>query len=1280
MRSLNSADEIIAAIAGKLDTAEKSLKAVKIMQNNVTYGSKEYETRLAKVNQLSDEILEIENKRKRVAELQALGGERSVEQNEEMCSLELELKDIGEGVVKTKQAQITALINANSEYDKQIKKAKELAEAEYDIANAAKERVTQLGLSSLAKDVQSAFPGLMVDKKESITNPDYISRYKISESDLQNVQDLVSLYDLWAQKKQALLADSKKIADAGISEATIAAEQARLDEKKLGLNSQLAETETAINDARFNGVALQYTSLQREMALAVTQDQRERIQENIDRLLGDTNNKEYAALLMKREGLKYALQENITAAAANGQIKNFLQYLKDANAELDDYGERYNFHLPDNSRSGSGEDPWIILMKNRSAFMKDFQAGVENLNKTMQKNMALGQEQDIMTYRGASLGIDVKTLDGTRQELVDWYDEAIAEVKKRIYKMGGKLWEGLGVQAILAKDTKSRMIKKYQELLQELFNAQTDFRTNKLQKDMESKLKTLSEQIAQSKAAKDFYDKIFEQTHDYSLAANLTLSIYGGTGEDLQREIVEQIQTAFQSNDESVTIPIEQAIDPKTGKVNYSELLKIYNDYKDKLIEGNKDLAKTLVQNGIKAEADQIQAWYKKYEKAKSLEQQETDVIREEQAERQKILENGNLSIEEKSRLLSLSYDREQQQLQQLDAEIFKNSEDYIQAFGDLDKVSTKTLERVIEKLKALIEAKKGTEDVKGLKELVNMLNDAQDKLNQRNPFKAMGEAAKEYVAALKKSREAQRKLNEAEKEFAPTKLSLERRLSSTKKDIKSVQKQLSELDGEDADTEEKRVILNRELARLMQQQGELQQELTDKGKKVRDAQEEQATASSNVKVAMLKFQSATEASMQFMQGLASATKSVADTLGVAEDSELGMMISSWSESLENVNTILTATLAIVIAIESACWWMLVIAAVVSAITTTFSYSRKKRLKEYNDEIERQAELLKDLHRAYNNLEDAMSKAFGSDYLADLELQRKLLEQEVEAYRKQAEAEKAKGKDMDKSAYDSYIESMKDAQEELDALESKFSEFLTGNDIGTAATDFAEAWLDAYASFSNTTDAIKSKFKDMINNMVVNSIIAKIMEKYLEPIFEYIDSADTGFEYSESWWNGLLELMDKETTSMVNASDMAARYLEKYGISLRDSDTDLTGISRDIATASEESINGLAAGINTQNYYISYVPYIAEQTAKIVSLLGGNVNYDPTMPAISTEYLDLVKLQNEHLAYLPQIAANTQATVDRCERAAVACESMAGLLGKVIKQRGVQTTYVLTTN
>ena len=59
---------------------------------------------------------------------------------------------------------------------------------------------------------------------------------------------------------------------------------------------------------------------------------------------------------------------------------------------------------------------------------------------------------------------------------------------------------------------------------------------------------------------------------------------------------------------------------------------------------------------------------------------------------------------------------------------------------------------------------------------------------------------------------------------------------------------------------------------------------------------------------------------------------------------------------------------------------------------------------------------------------------------------------------------------------------------------------------------------------------------------------------------------------------------------------------------------------------------------------------------------------------------DLITIQNQHLAYLPNIATNTLNTADRCERAAVACELALSKISSVISVRGYASTHVVNTN
>jgi len=92
--------------------------------------------------------------------------------------------------------------------------------------------------------------------------------------------------------------------------------------------------------------------------------------------------------------------------------------------------------------------------------------------------------------------------------------------------------------------------------------------------------------------------------------------------------------------------------------------------------------------------------------------------------------------------------------------------------------------------------------------------------------------------------------------------------------------------------------------------------------------------------------------------------------------------------------------------------------------------------------------------------------------------------------------------------------------------------------------------------------------------------------------------------------------MSATVIDQANASMTALmQNLAKYGVNMRGLDSNLTGISKDIAGASEQSINGLAAGINTQNFYMSYVPTISADVAAIRAALVGASTTPAAAPA-----------------------------------------------------------------
>lgn len=145
---------------------------------------------------------------------------------------------------------------------------------------------------------------------------------------------------------------------------------------------------------------------------------------------------------------------------------------------------------------------------------------------------------------------------------------------------------------------------------------------------------------------------------------------------------------------------------------------------------------------------------------------------------------------------------------------------------------------------------------------------------------------------------------------------------------------------------------------------------------------------------------------------------------------------------------------------------------------------------------------------------------------------------------------------------------LESAQVVEDAIEK-----LTGTNLTSAAEDFAKAWMDAYVSFGNTTEAMQERFKGMIQDMVVNAALSKIMQQALKPVFDQIDA----------YWKNDGMLSPQEIAQLANMSaqvsesgnKLATEYMEnlkRLGIDLSNAkESNLTGISKGISNITEDT-------------------------------------------------------------------------------------------------------------
>lgn len=828
--------------------------------------------------------------------------------------------------------------------------------------------------------------------------------------------------------------------------------------------------------------------------------------------------------------------------------KATIKSLEDQKKLLEDMGKLYGFVL-DSGEKGGGyqQDPWILIYKNRMKFMEDFRKSVEDLDKYMNRSSSLSTTQGAMTGRGKSLSIDVSKMSGSREELLKWYDDTIAEITKKIQNLGGKTWAGMGVQAILAKDTKSRTIKAWQDLLAEVFKARTDFDLSQQKKDFERAFEKMKEELKNTEAARNFYKDILGQTGDEQLATTLTVSVYGDIGKDFKDRIKAQLDKAFASLSKADQTPeMKAAIDTQDFGYILSNLDKFSQEWQKVLQEA----ASSSIQYNAKWLKDLVSS----YEKHKTFEERITETKQREAQQRVEIQKweaeqiaaidkDATKTTEEKTaakakvkatstQMQAASTSKEAKEVSNIEMEALKATYEWTKAFEDMDNVSTTTLKNLIALLTSYIDKWKDSGDApESLKAAVQALEQAQAQITERNPYQGAIKGIKDYIKAKQTANRLEKEGKKGTQEYKEAQDAMRKAMKSTEKSVNDV--------GNTFNT------------------------------------------------------------------FSSIVSSVSDILNLDEMSDGEAVLQGIAAGLTMVGTALVFINAMFTLLETNPI-VLAISAIIASVAALGMIMSNLSTAGANREIEKQQQTVYALEKSYKRLEKAMEDSFGSDYIYNYQEQMKNLQAQADAYQKMADAERSKGGKADDDKIKEYEESMDDILEKMDDMKHQLSEYFSGTDLTSAAEDFAKSWIDAYREFSSTTSAMKEKFREMIDNMVVNSLAGQVMQNILKPVFDAIDEYSKDGALTEKDIANIAAMSVAKTEEINTAMTALMERLTAAGVNIRATGSSLSGISKDIAGASEESINALASGINTQNFYMSYMPNIDRNVAAIlVAIQGG---------------------------------------------------------------------------
>ena len=785
----------------------------------------------------------------------------------------------------------------------------------------------------------------------------------------------------------------------------------------------------------------------------------------------------------------------------------------------------------------------------------------------------------------------------------------------------------------------TQAIKDAEKVVQDI-----DFDT--LKKSLDKKLKEISESMKRSEAARNFFDNILGLTGDNELSASLTMSVYGSVGKDFKDRVQQELYESLNSIDPSMIDDglLQQLLGDVTT-LDWSDLEAHLGD----LPEDIQKIIKRLRCDMEKYESDQAKSYAKLLMKFDETRQQEINIENEYKKSIKEIddglaLEKeGILKTEvEENRAAAIKMAEDRAAAAKLGVELDRElklsrlKREYKLFFSTIGLMSEEAARKVVENQREIL--------------LKQFLVDGNFTKYKRE-LKALDEQLEKYTknrglfaSYLSGGIEgATTKISEyadALRGLSGTLTNKEGKIDVSPESIDFVNKLGMIFGGKVFGVAGRKNVWDKLSEQYKGQPKELE-------KIFNEAANEIASKAQNFQQAMFWVDfwvNLAGGAISSLGEIASFNKKVTDEFSdewnTAARVILGVMSLGTSETMGNTETDSMDRLLALNEKAMSGFQKFKSGDIIGSLldnvigwAEVFGVSTKK----IDREIKQQSDHIEDLEYQYGRLEKEIEKAFGSDYIANYNKQLDVLYAKQEAYLEQARLEREKGKKADEDAAKGYEKQAREVSDQILDMQGQLAEFFAGTDLTSAATDFATAWIDAYKEFGSTTDAMREKFNDMLESMVTNSLAARVMQNILQPLFDEIDTMAKDGELSANEIAQIAQASPEYIEKINNAMTALMNQLTAAGYNIRQQPGQFTGIKRNIANATEESVNGLTQAMNVNNFYMSHIPGLAANVAQILAIMsGGNAEGANTTASLTFSN----ELAMQYLSALPNIDQN----------------------------------------
>lgn len=564
----------------------------------------------------------------------------------------------------------------------------------------------------------------------------------------------------------------------------------------------------------------------------------------------------------------------------------------------------------------------------------------------------------------------------------------------------------------------------------------------------------------------------------------------------------------------------------------------------------------------------------------------------------------------------------------------FQDSDMYIAIFENLDQASPRVLKAMKQKLESLRTSLKDLSPEQ-LKQIVNQIENIDEKLVERNPFDGLGKNFNQYISfAIKRKQLEEDYAKSLEKE---TQLEYSKKYQGNKVNtLKAEYNKTVEIYGANSKQAQqaklKLQIAQAELDVILQQdvaQGKITEKQAEQicnGQKIEKTLQDQLHS--------------------IGQGFSEVSGTISSTFEMLNDWGLNIDMSDEVQevvggldkigsSLDSID--LNHPLSVIKGTIG------VIGGIGKTLGGIFGWGTKdKRLQR---EIERHQKAIDKLKEAYDDLKEAMDNAYdiaklskySDEMVKNLELQNQNLQSMIAAEKEKKDTDNSKIEEWQKQI-EANNKAIKEAEE---TLTEQLGGFGSAANYKSAAEAFAEAWIDAFNEGSDALDALNKKFDEYIKNLIVKQATVRLVGKMIKPVLKAIDEAvaegseggNNGLEITSSELKKISDLWGKISP---NINDGLKSIVETLGYK-PGANSNLSALQQGIQSVSEATASALESIINSIRYFVAQQQSDIAAIRNILEVRLGAVTAQGESGGSSNQ---MIALMEQQAGYLHEICDN----------------------------------------